>query len=194
MKTRFCLGFCLGLLLSLFSSSVFAGWALNPSSKLTFVSVKADHVGETHHFSKLSGAVSEEGVMSLSIDLSSLETNIPIRNERMLEYLFEVSRFQYAKVSANVDVKKFAALGAGEQQVASIPLSLDLHGKNVKLKAEVLVTRLKDKQLSVVSSTPILVSAAAFDLVPGIDKLQALAGLPSITKVVPVSFNLLFDL
>jgi polyisoprenoid-binding protein YceI len=185
---------CFSVILTLLSSSVFAEWKLNPSSSLTFISVKADLIGETHHFTKLTGLVSKNGEAELAIDLSSVETNIPIRNERMMEFLFEVSKYPSAIISSQVDVAKYHALESGQRLSETIDLTLSLHGKSAALKADVAVTKLATGQLSVSSAKPVLVSAGSFDLVAGIDKLQALAGLSSISKAVPVSFDLIFDM
>ena len=58
-------------------------WTLDgEASKLAFGSVKKDAVGESHHFSGLSGGVAD-GIATISVDLASLETWIDIRNERM---------------------------------------------------------------------------------------------------------------
>ncbi len=190
MKTRL----CLALILALFSASSFAEWTLNSNSKVTFISIKADQIGETHYFSKLSGNVSSKGEVQLAIDLASLETNIPIRNTRMLEFLFEIAKFPSANISAQIDPNKYQSLNIGEQATESLPVTIDLHGKAIELSAKVSVTKLAKNQISVSSVSPVILSAAAFDLVSGIDKLQSLAGLSSISKAVPVSFSLLFDL
>lgn len=184
----------LALALFLFSTASFADWSLSPESKLSFVSVKANSIGETHTFSTMSGAVSADGEVELTIDLSSVETQIPIRNERMLEFLFEVAKYPKATISASIDAKKYKTMSTGEQAKMTLPLKVDLHGKTVSLKSDLIVVKLAKKQLLVISESPILLNTAAFEMVPGVDKLQALAGLPSISKIVPVSFSLFFDM
>ncbi|PTB84854.1 YceI family protein, partial [Pseudidiomarina aestuarii] len=63
-------------------------WRINAdSSVLNFVSVKNETVAETHRFTDLSGAVTD-GKLEVSIPVASIDTQIPIRNERMLKHIF----------------------------------------------------------------------------------------------------------
>ena len=76
--------------LLLFSSPAFSDWNLvTEESKLNFISIKASNIAEIHSFKKISGSVKENGEAQLTINLASLETLIPIRNERMGKLLFE---------------------------------------------------------------------------------------------------------
>jgi hypothetical protein len=56
-----------------------------------------------------------------------------------------------------------------------------------------MVAKLSDKQFIVSSLQPILLNAKNFSLVAGVQKLQELAKLPSISNAVPVSFVLTFN-
>jgi hypothetical protein len=56
----------------------------------------------------------------------------------------------------------------------------------------VQVSRKADNGIVATSIQPILISAADFDLISGIEILQNLAGLNSIGLTVPVNFNLVF--
>jgi hypothetical protein len=56
--------------------------------------------------------------------------------------------------------------------------------------AEVVVTKLNDNTLMLVSAKPLILNVADFALVQGVEKLQELAGLPSISHAVPISFYL----
>ena len=78
-----------------------AKWQLDTDgSQISFVTVKAGDIAEVHSLSKLSGNVSfgegHSGEVNLDIHLESVETSIPIRNERILEFLFEVAQFPLA--------------------------------------------------------------------------------------------------
>ena len=68
-----------------------ADWALNDSSRIGFVSIKNNSIGENNAFERVSGSISASGEVSLSVDLSSVETGIGIRNERLQKMLFEVA-------------------------------------------------------------------------------------------------------
>ena len=62
-----------------------ADWTLDPSqSELAFSSIKASRIAEIHTFNSIRGNIKDSGDATFQIDVSSLETMIPIRNERML--------------------------------------------------------------------------------------------------------------
>jgi hypothetical protein len=56
-----------------------------------------------------------------------------------------------------------------------------------------LITRTSESGLLVVSKQPVVISAAQFGLAEGVDSLREIAGLPSISVAVPVSFVLSFN-
>lgn len=180
------------LSLAVFGNAAFAQWSLdNEASTLSFVTVKADHVAEVHTFDSLSGTVNESGTVQVTIELASVNTLIPIRNERMQAMLFETGMFPRAGISANVDVASLGGLSAGEVMNHSIEFSLDLHGTAKTYTAEVQIIRLADG-VSVSTVKPILVQAGDHDLITGVEALREVAGLPSISQAVPVSFTLAF--
>lgn len=175
------------------SSSAFAGWKLNnEASNLTYVSTKSSAVAEVNHFTSLQGNVSEQGKATISIDLSSVETNIAIRNERTKKHLFDVAKFATASVSTDFDTELLSQLKQGQSTTTSLPFTLALHGQKQTFNAQVRITKLEG-QLLVSSMSPVIIYAANFDLVKGIETLKNLAKLPSVATAVPVSFNLSFS-
>lgn len=65
-------------------------WTLDgAASHLAYGSIKKDKIGEVNSFSGLSGTVDETGKAKVTIDLTTIETSIDIRNERMLEHVFK---------------------------------------------------------------------------------------------------------
>lgn len=170
-----------------------AAWQLNAEqSTLHFITTKAINVSEIHQFRKLNGSVDSAGKASVEIDLSSVDTAIPIRDERMQKLLFETDRFPAANFSAQVPIEKLAQFKPGESQVLQLKGELGLHGMTVPVQAAAKVTRLADKSLQVDSLGPVLVSASDVGLVQGIEKLREIAGLPSIGQSVAITFNLNF--
>ena len=172
-------------------------WALDDAgSEVSFVTVKAGDIAEAHTLSKLSGGVNigqgQSAEVNVVVHLDSVDTGIPIRNERMLEFLFEVARFPLAKIHGHLPAAHFVDVPVGSSKSASLPLMLDLHGERISVTAEVLALRIADDRFMVTSTKPIIVNASSVGLVAGIDKLQQLASLPSISKAVPVSFVLTF--
>lgn len=184
--------FCFVAVLFLASSAA-AHWELdNNSSTLSFVTVKADHVGEVHTFDQLSGDINDDGSVQITIELASVNTLIDIRNERMQNMLFETNLFPQATISGEIDLDAVAEMDAGVSQAISVDFDLAIHGESSSYTADVLVTRTES---GVLASTvkPIIVMADTHGLVSGVEALREVAGLPSISRAVPVSFNVVFE-
>ena len=179
------------LVATAFTPAALANWQLdNSTSELNFVSIKKNQIAETHHFKQLSATLSEQGTFKLAIDLSSIESLIPIRNERMQKMLFDVAAFPKAEVSASL-APQLKTLQEGVNILSQVPATLSLHGKTQPLSLELTVVKI-GKNLLVSSRKPVLVQAASFDLVEGIDALRVIAGLDTIATAVPVNFTLQF--
>ena len=73
-----------------------------------------------------------------------------------------------------------------------LPLTLSLHGLEKNLTVPVNVFGESGK-LRVITSRPVIVSAADFGLGESIEALRELAGLKTISTAVPVTVNLLFS-
>lgn len=170
-----------------------AEWMLDSGkSTLSFVSTKAVDVGEVHHFERLSGAVDKAGKAKLSIDLTSVNTAIEIRDERMQNLLFETDRFPDAVLATEVPIEALARLQSGETQALTLDGELSIHGITAPVSSEVSVIKLADGSLQVNSNKPLLLNAKDLSLLKGIEKLREVAGLPSISQSVAVSFQLNF--
>ncbi|WP_181817736.1 YceI family protein [Psychromonas sp. B3M02] len=184
----------LAFFLTFLSPNVWAQWDLsNDSSRLNFVTVKSLKIGEVHRFEHLTGSISDTGQVTLNIDLNSVETNIGIRNERIKKQLFETDNFLQATASGFINVNKVARLEVGDTYTESVQLTLSFHGIAHKVTNDVQVTKLKDDKLSVTSLMPLVINASNYGLTEGVEKLRALAGLPSISDAVPVTFSLIFN-
>ncbi len=161
-------------------------------SRLSFVTIKSGLVAEAHKFTGLSGSVSADGAAELTIDLTSVETGLDVRDQRMREFLFETASFPSAKVTAQLDPDIFVPLKIGETIIQTVDATVDLHGMQSPVIAELAVTRTAEDKVQVATASPIIVEASAFDLGDGVEKLRELAGLPSITEAVPVTFSITF--
>lgn len=171
-----------------------SGWSLAAGeSSLSFVSIKSGTIAEAHSFTALSGSVGADGEAELTVDLNSVETGIEIRNERMREHLFQTGDHPRAHLRTSVDPEAFAGLSVGDRMQTMLSAELDLHGAAIPLEADVYVTRIAEDRVSVTSVAPVLLHAADFGLLEGLATLQELAGLPSISPAVPVSFSLVFE-
>ncbi len=171
---------------ALLSGTAMADWVLdNTQSALYFVSIKSDHIAETHTFKTLSGGITKAGQGSLNIDLASVSTNIDIRDQRMREQLFDTQKFATASVS--VDLSKTGV----KPGIQTVNVTLDLHGVKKEIPATVAITEVGNT-VQVVTVAPIMLNAADFDLAAGVTALREIAELPSISNAVPVTFFLSF--
>ena len=178
-----------GLMLS--SLSAQATWQLvNESSQLNFISTKASHIAETHTFGLLSGSIADTGEAQLNVDLASVATGIDIRNERMRTMLFNVLTFPQAEITTDLDLGEFTSLTG--PVVKTISAKLSLVGQSTQVQGDVLVVPVNDNTVNVTTVAPIVVNANGLELVAGIEALREVAGLPSISYSVPVTFSLTF--
>ncbi|WP_258405172.1 YceI family protein [Shewanella mesophila] len=182
----------LGLGISLFSATALASsWQVNSQdSVVNFISVKKGDIAEVHKFTQVSGILDTDGGFNLSIPLTSVWTNVEIRDIRMKEVLFETAQYPSVELMAKVDINSIEKLAIGTMQSLSLDATLTLHGEEKSILVNVRVAKLAQDKILVMSEYPIIVNAADFGLTSGVDKLRELAGLSAISQAVPVSFVL----
>lgn len=81
-------------------------------------------------------------------------------------------------------------VGTGAQELAWVQCGVI--DQQLPLAVEVTVARLDAQTLLVQSRQPLVVYASQLGLSDGVEALREVAGLPSISPAVPVSFNLTF--
>lgn len=170
-----------------------ANWYLdNESSRLSFVTTKNTEIAEVQRFLVLHGKVDAKGAARLEVELDSINSGIPLRDERMRKELFEIKTFPEAQISAQINLQPINDLASGAQLELRLPLSVTLHGKTQTYSAELLATRLDERRFQVVTLEPVVLHAEDFDLAPGVATLRKAAGLKSISLSVPVGAVLIF--
>lgn len=181
------------LLLACAALPAHADWYLdNESSRLSFVTTKNTDIAEVQRFLVLHGKVDSKGAARLQVELESVNSGIPLRDERMRNDLFEIKTFPDALVNAQINLQPINDLAAGAQLELRLPLSVTLHGKTQTYSAELLATRLDDRRFQVVTLEPLVLHAEDFDLLPGVAALRKAAGLSQISLSVPVGAVLIF--
>ena len=169
-------------------------WGLvDEQSRLSFISIKKGDVAEVHYFGGLAGKVDASGHAVVEIVLDTVETNIDVRNTRMREHLFETNLYPIASIKTDLPMADLRVMKVGERTIMDVVLEVKMHGVKSSIEGDLMVTRVSDNKVLVETRTPILVHADEFDLSEGLDMLQELAKLPSITPIVPVSFSLVFE-
>lgn len=172
-----------------FMAPVQADWTVSDSSRIGFVSIKNNRIGENNAFERVSGSISESGQVVVSVDLSSVETGIGIRNERLQKMLFEVASFPTASIDAVLSDGQIAALRAGGARAESVSVNISLHGKTVSKMANVSVSS-SGGDVRVTTTQPIVITAQEFGLESGVAALQQIAGLNAISRSIPVTVDL----
>jgi polyisoprenoid-binding protein YceI len=171
-----------------------AAWTLDTTaSYLNFVTTKNTHNVEVHNFTSLSGDISAAGVATLTIDLSTVNTGIALRDERMRGLLFDVTNYPTATVTVAVPATLISSLAVGQSATTDISASLNLHGVTGAITTKVSVQKLSANRVLVQSLSPILVKAGDYALTDGVEALRAAVGIASISVAVPVDFALVFD-
>ncbi len=184
----------LWFVMSLMTFPAFSAWQLVPdNSQVNFISIKKDTIAEVHHFNSISGALTDQGMASLTIDLSSVATGIAVRDQRMQQHLFNVTEFAKSQFTAQVEMTKINSLAVGDSTTLMLQGKISLHGIEQAVTVPVMLTKLQKGALQVASLEPLLINAADFALLEGINTLKKLANLPSIATVVPVTFMLTFN-
>ncbi|WPN45997.1 MULTISPECIES: YceI family protein [unclassified Pseudomonas] len=181
------------LLLAGATLSAHADWYLDgESSRLSFVSTKNANVSEVQRFLVLHGQVDPKGLARVEVEMDSINSGIPLRDERMRKELFEIEKFPEALITTQIDLRPINDLAPGAQLELRLPLTVDLHGKQHTYNAQLLATRLDDRRFQVVTLEPVVISAEDFELAPGLETLRKLAGLSAIGLSVPVGAVLIF--
>ena len=178
---------------ALTSLPTLAAWQLdNSNSQLNFISVKKGTVAENHRFTSIAGDINNQGNVSIKVDLASVDTKVAIRDERMKKFVFETNKYTSAMFHAQLDNKAITTLNIGDSYTTTVKGTLNFHGQSQDIIVDVNVSKLNGNKLFVSTIKPFFIKADAYGVVAGINKLKALAKLPSINHVVPVSFSVTF--
>lgn len=170
-----------------------AAWTLDSdTSSLHFLSTKNAQITEVHSFDELSGTLSDGGKLSVTVPLTSVNTSIELRDTRMQEMLFDTTNFANATFTADVPAE-LMKLKKGSSKTGSVTGELDLHGVKAPATFQVIVSKLANDKLTVSTTAPTVINASSFKLEGGIQALQDVAKLSSITLAVPVTFSVTFE-
>ncbi|EIC21682.1 YceI family protein [Thiorhodovibrio frisius] len=172
---------------------VAADWVLEPEqSHLSFISIKAKDIAEIHSFTQMTGRVDENGQVNLALQLDSVETLIPVRNERMREVLFKTTDYAQATLSAKIDPAVIDGMQVGDIGQLHGEAVLSLHGQEQPVTLKLQLAKVAPDVIFVASREPLVLDAEKFGLSDGIEQLREIAGLESISHAVAVNFVMTF--
>ncbi|KPN74834.1 MULTISPECIES: YceI family protein [Neisseria] len=169
-----------------------ANWEVSDAG-ISFLSSKINKqlgsITEQSRFTASQAVLDKDGQFKMEIDLSSVNTGIEIRDQRLKDWVFETAKFAKANVTGTVDVESVSKLALGETINLKQPLVLDIHGKQINLEADLSAQRVSADKIMVSTLSPVLLDVKAMDMTGGVAKLVEVMGLSSIVEQVPVSFN-----
>ena len=170
-----------------------ANWYLDgESSRLSFITTQNANVAAVHRFLVLHGKVDRKGQAQVRIEMDSVNSAVPLRDERMRDVLFDFKHYPEAQITAQIDLQPLNDLAPGAQFELRLPVTVSLRGKQHTYDAELLATRLDDRRFQVVTLEPLVLHAKDFDLLAGVETLRKVAGLDAISLSVPVGAVLIF--
>jgi hypothetical protein len=137
------------------------------------------------------------GKGQLSVDLDSIDSAVPIRNERLRNIFFETSGLGWDSAEVVVSAVPDAALAAlaKDRRVANLSLAgtLSVHGRTAALAMTVDAAYTPDGRLTVTTTTPALVKISDLGLTDNLRRLSAICMHDSIDDVVRVDASLSFS-
>ncbi len=176
-----------------FNTYAASNWTLDSTaSRVAYGSIKKDMVGEANYFRTVNGTMTAAGEVSIEIDLSSVETNVETRNQRMVKHIFNEGALK-ATLSTEIDPSIISKLAPGATMPLSTDGTLTFLDKSIELDVDLFVAKLSDKSFMVTTDKMIMIKAADLGINEGLDTLMSLAKLPSITRVSPVTLRLVFE-
>jgi hypothetical protein len=133
----------------------------------------------------------------LSIDIDSLDTGVPIRNERVRKIFFETSGVGWDTIEVSVPAIRpdlLATLRTKRRvEQAKVDATLQIHGRKVMTVLTVDASYADDGRLTVKTSSPIQVKISDFALTDNLHRLSAICMHDSIDDLVAVDATLVFS-
>jgi polyisoprenoid-binding protein YceI len=142
-------------------------------------------------FPGITGSISNSGQAEININLSSIDTNIPIRDQRLKALFFKVAKFPQATIKATIDMKKIKSIRYYKRM--EIPAILEFYGVSKEIKLEVLIAKVYKKKLLITSMKPIIINAKDYGVpAKNLVALSKTVGGLSLSEEVAVNFVLSF--
>ena len=147
---------------------------------------------ELSSFASLGGTIDENGNATFEIALDSVDTKVDLLNVRMRFIFFKTYLHPKATVTAKITPAMLATLENDGFAKTDLPFTLNLHGIQQEMSAEVLVSLAGPDQVSIITTKPVLIKIEDFDLLGGHETLMESAGF-SIVPATSVTFSVAFN-
>ena len=185
------------LLLFVFSAPAAAEWKLNTQeSALQFITSKLPKNSDTaileeNTFERFSATITQQQAV-VSIDMTSVNTKVPIRDERIVQHVFQSKQYPTAQAVLNVKAAMVDTMKPGELLTYTVTGTLTLVKHTHPITADISIMRTADR-LVVQTRKPILLDANQYELGEGFMKLRDIVSLFNIATTIPVTFYLVFE-
>ena len=156
-------------------------------SFVTFTSTKNETIVENHRFGKLGGVLKESGDLEVAIDLLSVDTKIPIRDDRMRTILF--ADFGQASLAAGLEKSIADGIAAGDVSESVLQAVLTMNGQSQEILLPVSFS-VENGEVTAIATGQL--DVADYGLAEGVDKLKSIAGLASISTLVDFTAEIVF--
>ena len=132
----------------------------------------------------------------LSIDIDTIDTGVPIRNERVRNIFFETSGVGWDTIEVVIPAIPAAVVAALRDQrkvdQAKLDATLRVHGRTVMTVLTVDASYSEDGRLTVKTSTPAQIKISDFTLSDNLHRLSSICMHDSIDDLVLVEATLQF--
>ncbi|MCK5663272.1 MAG: YceI family protein, partial [Thiotrichaceae bacterium] len=120
-------------------------WALNnEASTLNFITTKNASKTEVQTFKKIQGKIAGTQV-TLSVDLSSVDTGIEIRDERLRKLFINIAKFPVATVEIDLNKSDLAPMKPGQRKILKLDAEVTLLDTTLTVPVELQVIALAKK-------------------------------------------------
>ena len=176
------------------TNAALADWVLDSNnSNLSYGSIKNGFIGESNTFKTISGSIDENGHINIDIDLSSVDTQLELRDQRMRDIVFKVAENASAKLTGDMNLEAHHDQEIGTSRKVEASIGIELVGQKIDYDVMLLVTRLAENKVMVTPHGVIFLDLEDFELADAIETLRELAGLDRIATAAPMSFYLTFE-
>lgn len=172
-----------------------AAWQIqDEGSHVNFVTEKIftndKSVKETQLIKGVVGTVDNQKQAEIKIDFSTIDTKIPIRNQRIKEWVLDTTQFRYGTVKADLSAIDDQKINVGESSQMTVKGDFTIRDKTLPVTLYIKLTKESATEYSVSSYEPTVINTSEFDSNGGVQKMTQVMGLKSINNVIPVSWQL----
>ena len=163
----------------------------NDASSVYFATIKKEYVVEPAYFKKVNGSLDKTGNLVIDIDLNSVTTGIPIRDQRLGQLFFITATHPLVSIKTKLNMLEIKEIKGSKRK--NIDVDITLNGQTKKVSIDTIIRYLDGKVLAS-TAKPIIIKADDYGI-PA-KNLMALAktvgGIP-ISTIVPVSFDVILE-